>query len=345
MIRIGLIGLGFMGRVHLRCYTADPRAVVTAIADPNPNVLDASAERGNLADDAGLTPDQLSAIHRYDSHAALLADDSIDAVSICSPTALHVPLAIDALRAGKHVLVEKPLALSSELAMQTVHVADEHPHLVAMPAMCMRFWPAWHWLHEAIHDGRFGAVRSATFTRIGSMPRWAAFYANADESGAAILDLHIHDADFVRYCFGDPDQVESTGYSETTSGIDHIVTRYQFADGPPIVAAEGSWCMKPGFAFTMRYLVNFERATAAFNLAGTPELRVSTAENASEWEHLPTGTGYQPEIASFLDCIARKNGSEQRVSMLDGALAVRLVEAERTSALERRPVEFRSHVS
>ncbi len=119
MMRIGIAGLGFMGRIHLKNYLSDPRAEVVAIADPNPDCLNPEDLRGNLTADVARSFDVSALTHHLD-FADLLRDDSIDAISICSPTATHVRLTLEALGAGKHVLVEKPLGLTPEDAHRVV---------------------------------------------------------------------------------------------------------------------------------------------------------------------------------------------------------------------------------
>src|SRR5690606_35918758 len=157
------------------------------------------------------------------------------------------------INAGCHVLVEKPLGTSNADAHRAVMAAARRPDLVVLPAMCMRYWPAWAWLADQVEQQTYGRVLSATFTGLGAMPGRAVFYRDAALSGGAILDLHIHDADFIRFCFGEPDAVESVGYAQTTSGIDHVATRYHVGNGPALLTAEGGWCMAPGFPFSMRY--------------------------------------------------------------------------------------------
>jgi len=341
VIGVGIIGYGFMGRIHASAYLADPRAKIVAISDPNPDRFRIEVVEGNLeAQEQVFDP---ANANLYDSIDDLLADSDVDAVSVCSPTAQHVPMAIAALRAGKHVLVEKPLALSYAEAMKAVDVASQASTLVAMPAMCMRFWPGWTWLKEAIAEERYGRVLAATFTRLGTMPTWASFYRDDAQSGGAILDLHIHDADFVRYCFGDPASVSSLGYSATTAGVDHVVTHYHYDEGPPIVVAEGGWTMKPGFPFTMRYVVNFERASAVYDLQSDPPLIVSFAEGEEQAVEIPTGAGYEREVSAFLDCIER-GVQPEIVTLRDAAESVRMIETERRSIQTRQPQPF-AHVA
>jgi len=107
--------------------------------------------------------------------------------------------------------------------------------------MCLRFSPEWVWLQKAIRTGTYGQVLAARFRRVAEPPAWGQKnFFNGAESGGGLFDLHIHDTDFVQYCFGRPEAVFSTGYSKMSGAIDHVVTQYQFASGP-IVHAEGSW--------------------------------------------------------------------------------------------------------
>lgn len=338
MIGVGIIGFGLMGRTHAQAYALDPRARLCAIADLNPTRFNRDEVKGNIA---GLGAGQIdpAAVHLHDSVVALLDDPAVQAVSICTPTATHVDLAVATLRAGKHVLVEKPLGLTSLLARRAAEEAAHHPHLVAMPAMCMRFWPGWSWLREAIGDGRYGAVRIASFLRMGARPGWSSFYTDPAQSGGAMLDLHIHDADFVRYCFGDPESVESRPGEEDPTGVDHVITRYRFAAlRDADVIAEGGWRRDVGAPFVMRYHVAFERADATFDLSTSPTLRVVCGGTA-EIIDIPPGDGYRYEVQAFLDAIEHGRPTPQ-VSMADGAEAVRLIECERQSLRTGQPVSF-----
>src|SRR5690606_3243667 len=141
-----------------------------------------------------------------------------------------------------------------------------------IPAMCMRFWPQWQWLKQAVEDGRYGKVRSATFRRVATLP--GGWFREGSKSGGAILDLPIHDVDFIYHVFGMPKGVFSRGYSEKTGQIDHVSTQYLY-DNIPLVQAEGGWVMSDGFGFHMLYTVNFERATADFDIGRKDPLIVS----------------------------------------------------------------------
>ena len=187
----------------------------------------------------------------------------------------------------------------------------------------MRFWPGWDWLKCTIEARTFGAVRSAVFRRLASPPSWSPdFYSNSQRTGGALVDLHIHDADFVRWCFGPPDRVTSAG------SLDHITTLYHYTRGPCHVVAEGGWDHTPGFEFQMRYIVVFEQATAEFELARDPRLLLSR-DGRTEPVDLPAGDGYVGEVSHLIDCINAGEG-ELRVTVREAADLGRMLDEERS---------------
>ena len=197
-----------MGRTHAEAFHRDPRATLVAVADPH--LSEEPASEGNLdAQEEFVLPGDV-AIHA--SATDLLARDDIDAVVVAAPTVFHADLAVAVLESGRHLLVEKPLALDSTEAARVARAGASRPDLVAWPAMCMRFWPEWKYLRDGLRSGQWGGVQQARFERIGAIPSWGGdFFKDHTKSGGAILDLHIHDVDFVRSCFGDPDRVRTFG--------------------------------------------------------------------------------------------------------------------------------------
>jgi predicted dehydrogenase len=326
---IGIIGLGFMGRTHLAAFQGanamglSNRLVAVADADPERRAGHAG-QGGNL--DTGAKSELLFDPRKVRASAdprAVIEDPEVELVSICTPTTTHVELALAALAAGKHVLVEKPVGLAGD-DVQRLAAAAARSERLCMPAMCMRFWPGWDWLREHIRRSTFGAVRSAVFSRLGTRPAWnQAFYADPRLSGGALFDLHIHDADFIRWCFGEPSSVMSSGT------LDHVTTLYRFENGPAHVVAEGGWDHTGGFAFRMRYIVVFEHATADFDFSRQTRL-VLSRNGASEAVELPQHSGYDGEVRHLLAMIAR--GDRELVANMTEAVALtRMLEAERAS--------------
>ncbi|GIK15776.1 MAG: oxidoreductase [Planctomycetota bacterium] len=323
-LRVGVVGLGFMGATHVRAYLRAERAGVcrlVAVCDRSPQRTERlGATGGNLDLDvgAGETAD-LRSVRRYTDAAALLADAEVDAVSVCTHTPTHVELSIAAVRAGKHVLVEKPVAIrSAEVERLIAAVAGSGR--VVMPAMCMRFWPGWTWLKERIADGGYGRVQSAVFRRLGSAPTWAPeFYGDAGQTGGVMFDLHLHDADFIRWCFGAPEAVCSAGDG------DHVTTLYRYERGPAHVVAEAGWRHAPGFGFRMQYVVRFETATAEFDLSKSPPLTLHR-DGRQEAINLPDEGGYDGEVRHFIDAV--RSSTSPVCTLEDARVVTRLLEAE-----------------
>ena len=326
MIRVGLIGLGFMGRMHYGVYEKLTDARVTAVSDADPKRAagDLTSGWGNVpgADVQKLPMDRIRGTTDW---RELLKWDDVDVVDICLPTPAHVEVVTAALAAGKHVLCEKPLALSSAEARKIAAAAASAKGFF-MPAMCMRFWGEWEWLKRAVAEEHYGKVRSATFRRVGTTPD--GWFRDGKLSGGAVLDLHVHDTDFIYHLFGTPRAVFSRGYQGDTGQIDHIITQYLF-DRPVIVSAEGAWGMAPGFGFRMSCTLNFERATADFEF-GRPQPLAVFADGKPQPVDPPKHNGYVGEIGYFLECVKTRT-KPTRVTADDAVTGLRIIEAEKKS--------------
>jgi len=324
MVNVGVIGLGVMGTTHLDAYASIADAKVVAVADRIAAKLSGKdAVKGNIDGQAGGGFD-LSKVKQYSEGTDLIADPEVELVDICLATPLHAEFAVQALHAGKHVLIEKPLARTGEEAKRILTAASDAPGM-AMCAQCMRFWPGWVWLKQAVDSGRYGPVRSASFRRIGDHPG-GPFYSSGEQSGGAILDLHLHDTDFVQHLFGVPEAVISHGYRKVTDHIDHVTTLYHYPNGPHVVA-EGGWAMAKGFGFSMTYCVNFENATAVFDLSQDKPLTLYEPDKEPRAVELEPGMGYVPQLAYFIDCIQTRQ-APRRVTLEDAAQSVLIIEAE-----------------
>jgi len=333
---VGVIGLGFMGRTHVAAWAAAAAAGLpnrlVAVCDPDP-----ARRAGRLPAGGNLGPG-VSGTRLFDPRKVagcerpeeLLARDDVDVVSICTWTDSHVDLALAALAAGKHVLVEKPIALR-ERAAARLAAAARAARTLCLPAMCMRFWPGWSWLRDAVADGRYGAVRSAAFRRLGSHPGWASsFYADPRRSGGALFDLHVHDADFITWLFGMPRSVSAAGTH------DHVTTQYRFDHGPAHVVAEAGWDHDPGMPFRMAYTLVFEHATADFDGARDPALRLFRDGHEQPVE-LPAGTGYDGEVRHLLTAIA--HGAALQATCDEAQAVTRLLAAEESSLRSGQSVD------
>jgi len=339
-IGVGLVGLGFMGATHIKACRQIDGCRIAALCNPSGRNLDGdfSNVTGNIGSDDPLQLD-MSRVAAYRSFADLLADPGVQLVDICSPTNSHPDLAVAALRAGKHVICEKPLARTSAAARAIADAAAGAPTFL-MPAMCMRFWPEWAWVKNAITEQTFGRCLAARFRRVSEPPAWGRkFFFDGNLSGGALFDLHIHDSDFVQFCFGRPHVVYSTGFSKVSGAIDHVVTQYQVVSGAS-VSAEGSWAMSKGFGFSMTYTVVFEKATADFDLArGTDALKLYEDGMDARVVRPEGKDGYVEELRHMIECI-RNRKRPTVVTPEDGVSAVEICEAEERSAKSGQSVSL-----
>ena len=335
-VNVGVVGLGFMGVTHIKAYLGVRGARLAAVCDPvrlpvNGVLTDPG---GNVGDAAPVKLD-MKQVKAYSDLKELLADPDIDLIDICVPTHLHPAVATAALQAGKHVICEKPLARTAAQAREIVAAAEKAKGFF-MPAMCMRFWPGWSWLKEAIEEKTYGKVLAARFRRLSEPPGWGREnYFKGAQSGGALLDLHIHDTDFVQFCFGRPRSVFSSGLSQFSGAIDHVVTQYQFDSGV-LVSAEGSWLVTPGGGFNMAYTVHFENAMIDYDLArGAEALRIFVRGKSPRVIKCKGPDGYVLELQHMIDSI---NAGERPsvVTALDGQSAVEICEAEERSAKSGR---------
>jgi len=332
---IGIVGFGFMGRTHLEAYrrAATDRfdCQVRAIYSLDPPGFGGEGNVQTGADDV-VDLDALG-IRWSEQIEQLLEADDIDLVSICTPTDTHIDLAIEALEQGKHVLLEKPVALTSSEVERLIDV-DGKTDSLCMPAMCMRFWPGWSWLREMVQSAQLGPVKSAFFQRIGAAPGWSQdFYLDEKRSGGALMDLHIHDADFVVATFGVPDEVSTSG---TRS---QLVTQYRYPDGPSSVVAEAAWYPDPSYPFQMRYRVGFADAVADFDLSRGAEALHLHRDGAVEVIELPTGNGYDGEVRHLLQAITDRS---ERIhpDLSEARTVLQMVETEGQSIDENRAVKM-----
>ena len=341
MIRIGIIGLGFMGKTHYGVYERNPEAQVVAIADSDPKRAagDLSGGWGNVETGAKSEHLPMDRIKGTTDWRELIAMPDVEVVDVCLPTPTHVEIVTAALAAGKHVVCEKPLARTSADARRIADAAARARGFF-MPAMCMRFWPEWEWIKRAVAEQHYGRVMAATFRRLGSYP--VGWFMNGAMSGGALLDLHIHDTDFVYHLFGMPRGVFSRGYRAASGEVDHVVTQYLYDDnagGPgaaPLVTAEGGWTMTNGFPFTMKATVVFERATADFDMArDAASTLMLYADGKAEPVPHATTDGWTGELAYFLDCVKAARRPD-RVTAEDAVAGIRITEAEGRSVASGR---------
>jgi predicted dehydrogenase len=335
-VGVGVVGLGFMGVTHLNAYQKIPDAEIVAVCDairiPENGKL---VSQGNIGTGTELKLD-FKKVKAYRDYQEMLKNPDVNLVDICVPTPAHPEIAIAAMEAGKHVLCEKPMARTSVLAKQMLETSRKTGKIL-MPAMCLRFWPEWAWLKKQIEEGVFGKILALRLRRVSQAPGWSkGTYFDGKQSGGALLDLHIHDTDFVQFCFGKPKAVYSSGFTLISGCIDHIVTQYEVAHGV-VVFAEGSWAMTEGFGFNMSYTAIFENATADYDCSrGKEALKLYERGKQPQTISFDEGKdGYVGELRHIVNCII-EGKQPTVVTAEDGLSAIEICEAEEKAVYSKQ---------
>lgn len=316
MVRIGIVGIGFMGRIHYLAARGLQGACVSAICSRDPAKLagDWSGTRGNFGPEPGHV--ELTGVTPYDSFEKMLADPSIDLIDICTVTDQHAPLAIQALKAGKHVLVEKAIALSEEEADTMLEEARSAKKLL-MVAHVLPFFPEFAFAADAVRSGKHGKLLAAHFTRVIAQPDWSTAISDAAKTGGPAVDLHIHDTHFIGLVAGLPEEVFATGIVENDA-VTYLNAHYIYPDGGPRVTAASGAIARPGRSFMHGFEIYLEKATLAYSSHG---VQLTLIDATSEIVNLP-GSG-DPLAAFTLELQAAVDGVKagKEADLLSGTLA------------------------
>lgn len=325
MVNVGIIGFGFIGHMHLATLRKGGLAEAVAVADKEPaNLSRDGGASGNIAiqGDAGL-----EGVATYESGDALLEDKNVEAVIIALPTYLHKEYILKSIKARKHILCEKPMVLNASEGRE-VAAALERYDRAFMVAHCIRFWPAYAKAYEIIRDGIYGKARYARFVRNGGKPIWSWQNWLLDErrSGGALLDLHIHDVDYVSYVFGRPDHIVAAGVREGNEGIGQVTAVYTYRNGP-VVTLDGGWAYHRTYSFRMQFQILLEGATLEFS---GDVLHVHTAAGEHLTPELMPGDGYTCEQEYFFQCV-QQGESPTQATAAASLQSIALVETERAA--------------
>ena len=308
-----------MGATHVKAFSNMDGVSVAAVSANNPLALngDLTTVGGNLGH-AGAAYD-FSNVRKYAHWRDLVADPDLDAVDICLPTDLHLPVTLAALGSGKHVLCEKPMALTAEECDQMVSASREADR-VLMVGQVLRFWPEYLHLEDFVKSGKHGKVIAATFVRRCGLPDWSKWLPDEKRSGGALLDLLVHDIDQALSLFGVPAKVTA----KSLGGPDSVSASLIYPGGPE-VRIQGGW-FAPETEFSMSFQVRAERGELLLNAGG---LRMNDVQgNSTAIE--TGGEGYDAEVRYFVEC-CRSNKQPERCLPQDSAKAVKLALALKES--------------
>ncbi len=266
MVRIGIIGIGFMGMAHYEGAKKLKGAKVTAISTRDPKKLsgDWSSIEGNFGPRGGQV--DLSKVKQYSDYHELLADPDIDLVDICLPTAMHEKVAMDSIQAGKHTLVEKPIAIDLKAANRMVKAAEK-AGVQFMVAQVLPFFPEFQFAVECVRSQKYGKLLAAHFRRVMAPPKWSENIEDFQKLGGWGIDLHIHDNHLISLMCGVPQKVTSRGI-ENKGYINHVHTVYDYEDPNLAISCVSGGIATRGLEFAHGFELYFEEATVLFG-AGT----------------------------------------------------------------------------
>ncbi len=191
-LRVGVIGCG-AGIFHLEGYQEEPRAKVVALAGLDTDRCEMLANKFDIP-------------RVYRDYQDLLAQDDIDAVSVAVPNILHLPVALAAFEAGKHVLIEKPLARNAEEGVKMVEAAKAHGKLLGI-SFQRRTRHDVRLLREAVENGDFGRIyySKAWWMRRSGIPGLGSWFTSKEAAGGGpLIDLGVHVLDMILYILGNP---------------------------------------------------------------------------------------------------------------------------------------------
>ncbi len=312
MLKVGLIGCGFMGTMHANCYKNIEGVEIVALAD----IRKEKAEELAVGTNAVI----------YGDGKDLIANADVDVIDICLPTYLHAEYAVLAMDKVKYLFVEKPVALTKEQGDKMLEKAKETGCNVQV-GQVIRFWDEYVELAKIVKSGVYGKVVNANFRRISPVPTWGwqDWLLKNELSGGAAQDLHIHDIDYVLSLFGKPNDIKSVKniIGEEASYINSLLRYNDF-----VVGVEGTWGLPTTHPFEATFRVVFEKGVVE-NANG--KFMLYTAEEATEikidkkdviGEGFEGGNisdlgGYYNELVYFTDC-ANHGKAIENATVCDG---------------------------
>ncbi|SDO28709.1 Predicted dehydrogenase [Paenibacillus sp. yr247] len=332
MLRIGLIGLGFMGRTHLENYVRlEAEGVpihVVALCDIDIEKLKGNAAAGNI--NTGSSGIDFDLYNKYTSVAEMIEKEQLDCVDITLPTFLHRDISIQCLNHGLHVLCEKPMAMNADECQDMIQAAEASGKQL-MIGQCLRFWPAYEYLKQLVDNQTFGNVLGGYFYRGGGTPTWGAWLTQKDKSGGALLDMHVHDIDMIHWLFGKPESVSSLARNVVPgSGYDVVSTNYLYEDGK-VINAQVDWTLQGDYGFEMQFRVNFEKGNVVFH---GDSLQVNVNEGPGFRPELSAEMGYYHEIKYFVETLIHGKSISTATSFSTMG-SIEIAEAEMESADNR----------
>ncbi len=319
MVKVGLIGCGFMGAMHANCYKNIDGVELVAFADLRKEKAEELAKGTNAV--------------LFEDGKDLIANADVDIIDICLPTYLHAEYAMLAMEKVKYVFVEKPVALTAKEGAQMIKKSQETGAQVQV-GQVIRFWDEYVELQKIVESGKYGKVVNANFRRISPRPEWGwnNWLLDFKLSGGAGQDLHIHDVDYVLSLFGKPKKFYSVKNrkGEKNSYVNTIMKYDDF-----VVGVEGTWDLPGSHPFEATFRVVFENAVVEnaggkfmlYTKEGASEIKIEKKELAGEaykGGNVSDLGGYYNELVYFCER-AKKGEKVEKATLTDGVSSLKFL--------------------
>ncbi len=328
MLKYAIIGLGGLGKAHFgysKTVCERTGAKLVAICDIEESAFKKKVSTNLGEDESGF---DFTGINLYTDSDEMFEKEELDFVLTALPTYIHEEVAVKAMERGLHVFSEKPMAINLEQAQHMLDVSKKQ-NVKLMIGQCVRYFPAYQKLKEFVDNKELGKVLRVDFERLSSWPRWSwhDWFLDESLSGGSILDLHVHDVDFINYVFGMPKAVASIATNDVTKH-DSVSTLFYYDDVS--VSARGSWREGIKYPFTATFHAVFENATVVCGRDGKLMVYPGVEEEEVYEVELGNENGYVEELVDFVNCI--ENDCESKINPPEASLkTVEIALAEKKS--------------
>lgn len=324
---IGVLGAGFMGDVHLNCWKNIDQVEVKGVVDQKPS------RRESVSDNYGVTT--------CETIEELLEEEELDLMDICLPTPMHRKATEVAVESVEGIICEKPIArtLDEALAMKKITRQNDVNLYIGH---VVRFFPEYVKMRDRILDGEIGHVGMVRTFRGGAAPFGRAeWYRETDQSGGILLDMLIHDLDWLRWSVGEVKSVFTKGLSRDSENKDLALINTRFKNGV-IAHVEGSWAHPEGFPFTTKVDAAGSDGLLTFDSNSSVPLEIyrSKSEGSSGTgapESPLTTNPWCKQLNHFVNCFS--NQSQPRVTVEDSIKALKISLSAMKSLETGKPVE------
>jgi UDP-N-acetylglucosamine 3-dehydrogenase len=323
MERIAILGRGFMATVHALRYAEMDEVEVVAVASPS----DPTEFADKYADAAVV----------YDDAFELYDTESLDAVDVCTPTHTHRELVLPAVERGLDVLCEKPLGRTMADARAIADAAADSDATV-VPGHTIRFFPQYAKARERVRVGDIGSPGNIRTLRQSPFEERSDWFADDVKSGGVLLDLAIHDFDFLRWTIGEIERVFAR--RRRWDAHEYALATVRFENGA-VGHVDARWPRRPDLPFATRFEIAGDEGLLEFDSEDVNPIDIVSTTATDEPDRDPIDEPlmkdpYLRELEAFVDCV--RTGSEPPISLEDGIETLRVALAALKSAERGEPV-------